>query len=64
MRIEGSDSVQLTDHLVKKFHIHVRPRTVEGEWSGIRVTPNVYTTVEEVDAFTSAIEIIAAKGIT
>jgi selenocysteine lyase/cysteine desulfurase len=64
MRIEGIDSVQLTDYLVKKFHIHVRPRTVEGEWSGIRVTPNVYTTLEEVDAFASAIETIAAKGLS
>jgi selenocysteine lyase/cysteine desulfurase len=64
MRIEGIDAVQLTDYLVKKYRIHVRPRIVEGEWSGIRVTPNVYTTLEEVDTFAMAIEEIAAKGIS
>ncbi len=64
MRIEGIDAVQLTDHLVKKYQIHVRPRVVEGEWAGIRVTPNVYTTLAEVDTFAKAIEDIAAKGIS
>ncbi|MFN8579646.1 MAG: aminotransferase class V-fold PLP-dependent enzyme [Gemmatimonadaceae bacterium] len=64
MRIEGIDSTQLTDYLVRKYRIHVRPRTVEGEWNGIRVTPNVYTTLEEVDAFSRAIEDVAARGLS
>jgi selenocysteine lyase/cysteine desulfurase len=28
----------------------------------VRVTPNVYTTIEEIDTFASAMEEIAAKG--
>ncbi|MBV6522581.1 MAG: Isopenicillin N epimerase [Gemmatimonadaceae bacterium] len=64
MRMEGIDAVRLTDYLMKRYRIHVRPRTVEGEWSGIRVTPNVYTTLEEVDAFATAIEEIAARGMS
>ena len=36
--------------------IHVRPRFVPNEFSSIRVTPNVFTTLGEVDAFSEAIE--------
>ena len=32
------------------------------EFEGVRVTPNVYTTLDEVDTFTGAMEEIAAKG--
>jgi selenocysteine lyase/cysteine desulfurase len=38
----------------------VRPRFVENEWEGIRVTPNVFSTLEEVDTFARAIREIAA----
>ena len=34
----------------------------EIEFEGVRVTPNVYTTLEEVDTFTGAMEEIAVKG--
>lgn len=64
MRIDGIDSTQLTDYLLKRYRIHVRPRVVEGEWNGVRVTPNVYTTLEEVDAFAKAIEEIATRGMS
>ena len=32
------------------------------EFEGVRVTPNVYTTLEELDTFTAAMEQIAVKG--
>jgi selenocysteine lyase/cysteine desulfurase len=38
----------------------VRPRFVPDEWEGIRVTPNVFTTLEEVDTFVRAVREIAA----
>ncbi len=63
MAIEGIGAQQLTDHLMGKYRIHVRPRFVPGEWEGIRVTPNVYTTLQEVDAFGRAIREIATRGI-
>ena len=31
------------------------------EWEGLRVTPNVYTTIDEIDRFAAAMEKIA-KG--
>jgi selenocysteine lyase/cysteine desulfurase len=63
MRIDGIGAQALTDHLMAKHRIHVRPRFVPEEWEGIRVTPNVYTTLEEVDTFARAIRDIAARGI-
>ena len=46
-----------------KHRIHVRARIVPNEFSCIRVTPNVYTTVAEIDAFARAIELLATKGL-
>ena len=56
MSIDGVDADALTDYLLKKHQIHVRPRFVPGEFSCIRVTPNVFTTLAEIDAFSSGIE--------
>jgi selenocysteine lyase/cysteine desulfurase len=61
--IEGIDVAKLVDHLMKKYRIHVRPRWVSNEFSCIRITPNVYTALEEIDAFSEAMETIARKGI-
>jgi selenocysteine lyase/cysteine desulfurase len=61
--IEGIDANALTEHLEKKYRIHVRPRFVAGELDCIRVTPNVFTTLEEVDLFSEAIETISRKGL-
>jgi selenocysteine lyase/cysteine desulfurase len=36
---------------------------VHEEFEGLRVTPNVYTTIEEIDTFASAMEQIASTGI-
>ena len=33
------------------------------EYEGARITPNVYTTLEEIDTFAGAMEEIARKGI-
>ncbi|MEK6567068.1 MAG: aminotransferase class V-fold PLP-dependent enzyme [Bacteroidota bacterium] len=63
MSIDGIEAGKLTDHLLKKYLIHVRPRFVANEFSCIRVTPNVYTTLEEIDTFAKSIETIVHKGI-
>jgi len=62
MGIEGIGAADLTDLLQKRYAIHVRPRFVDGEWEGIRVTPNVFSTLEEVDTFGKAIREVAAAG--
>ena len=59
MQIAGLGAQALTEQLEQQFRIHVRPRFVDGEWEGIRVTPNVFTTLEEIDLFSSAIMQIA-----
>jgi selenocysteine lyase/cysteine desulfurase len=52
--IEGKKPEEIADFLFQKYKIH----TVAIEWeniSGVRVTPNVYTTIEELDALVDAI---------
>jgi isopenicillin-N epimerase len=36
---------------------------VHAEYEGTRITPNVYTTLEEIDTFAQAMEELAAKGV-
>ena len=59
MQIAGLGAQALTEKLENDYRIHVRPRFVEGEWEGIRITPNVFTTLGEIDLFASAIKKIA-----
>ena len=63
MSLEGVEAAALTDFLERKYQIHVRPRYVDGEFTCIRVSPNIFTTLEEVDLFAAAIEDAAMHGI-
>jgi selenocysteine lyase/cysteine desulfurase len=58
----GLDSGRLAAHLYAQHRIIVTP-IKHAEFEGIRVTPNVYTTLEEVDTFADTIERILAKGL-
>ena len=58
--IEGVDVKKLTAYLMKKYRIFV-VAILHDEFNGIRVTPNVYTLLSEVDLFAEAME-KAAKG--
>lgn len=60
--IEGVDSVNLGEHLWNKHKIMVTPIMHE-DFEGIRVTPNVYTTTQELDIFCDAIEKVIEKGL-
>jgi selenocysteine lyase/cysteine desulfurase len=60
--IEGIDAAKLSDFLLD----HRKILTVaikHHDFAGIRVTPNVYTTLDEIDAFTDAMLHAVAKGI-
>ncbi len=59
--IEGSDPVKSTEYLMAKHKIIATP-IVHEEFSGIRITPNIFTTLRELDRFCSAIESIVKKG--
>jgi isopenicillin-N epimerase len=60
--IEGVDSAKLADYLWDKYRIIV-VAIVHEEFQGIRVTPNVYTTLGEVDTFCDAIEKVIKNGL-
>src|SRR5205085_5926894 len=61
-KIDGVDPVQLGGYLMSKHHIFTTP-IVHDEFSGIRITPNVYTTLWELDRFADAVEQVARKGL-
>lgn len=60
--IEGIPAATLTGHLFAKHKILTTPIVIE-QIDGIRVTPNTYTTVAEVDIFAEVMERLAAKGL-
>ena len=49
------DVSKVYDHLWSKYRIIVAP-IKHAEYSGLRVTPNIYTTLGEIDTFSGAIE--------
>ncbi|GIW53385.1 MAG: isopenicillin-N epimerase [Gemmatimonadales bacterium] len=61
--IEGIDPVKLTDYLWEKHRILVTPIT-HPACTGIRVTANVYTTLQEIDRFAEAVEGVIKNGLT
>jgi selenocysteine lyase/cysteine desulfurase len=61
-KIEGVDPVQLGGYLMSKHRIFTTP-IVHDEFSGIRITPNVYTTLWELDRFSNVAADIAKRGL-
>ncbi|HKP85999.1 MAG TPA: aminotransferase class V-fold PLP-dependent enzyme [Blastocatellia bacterium] len=61
--VEGIDPVKLGAHLWERHHIIVTP-IVHDEFRGIRVTPNVYTTLGEIDMFCDAVEKAIRTGLS
>jgi selenocysteine lyase/cysteine desulfurase len=60
--IEGIEPAAMVEHLWKTRRIIVTP-IVHAEYKGLRITPNVYTTLDEVDVFAQAMEDLVRKGI-
>lgn len=61
-KIDGVDPVQLGSYLMSKHKIFTTP-IVHAEFTGIRITPNVYTTLWELDRFCNVVEDVAKKGM-
>ncbi|MBI1344053.1 MAG: aminotransferase class V-fold PLP-dependent enzyme [Terrimonas sp.] len=58
--VEGKKPEELDNFLLSKYRIH----TVAINWEnihGVRITPNVYTTVKELDKLVGAIRVFAAS---
>jgi len=60
--VEGLDPGKLGAYLWDKYRILVTPLG-HVEFTGIRITPNVYTTLGEIDTFCSAVEGALRKGV-
>jgi len=58
--IQGVDPVKLGDYLFDKHRIFTTP-IIHDEFRGLRITPNVYTTLGELDRFCEVMEGIAKK---
>lgn len=61
MSLEGVGAQRLTDELQRRWRIHVRPRFVANEFECIRVTPNVFTKLDEIDLFVEGIRTLATE---
>jgi isopenicillin-N epimerase len=62
VHIEGTDPKAVTKYLFDKHHIFTVP-IVHEEFQGIRITPNLYTTLSELDRFCGVMESIAKNGL-
>src|SRR5437867_9373191 len=62
LAVEGADPVKLAAHLWERRRIIVTP-IVHEEFRGLRVTPNVYTTLAEVDAFADEMERVIGGAV-
>jgi selenocysteine lyase/cysteine desulfurase len=61
-KVEGVDPVQLGGYLMSKHKIFTTP-IVHDEFTGIRITPNVYTTLWELDRFCNVVADVARQGL-
>ncbi|MEX0691890.1 MAG: aminotransferase class V-fold PLP-dependent enzyme [Gemmatimonadales bacterium] len=60
--IDGIEPAALTNHLWTRWRIIVTP-IGHAACPGIRVTPNVYSTLQDIDTFTQAMEGVLANGV-
>jgi isopenicillin-N epimerase len=59
VQVIGVPTAKVVQQLWDKWRIIATP-IVHAEYEGVRVTPNVYTTIEEIDTFGEAMEKISA----
>jgi len=62
VHIEGTDPKAVVKYLFDKHHIFTVP-IIHEEFQGIRITPNLYTTLPELDRFCAVMESIAKNGL-
>jgi selenocysteine lyase/cysteine desulfurase len=62
VQVEGVETGALAKHLWDRNRIIVVP-IKHPEFEGLRVTPSVYTTLEELDRFTEAMEEVIKNGL-
>jgi isopenicillin-N epimerase len=67
--IQGIDSNKLVSHLWDKYRIvitsigHDNPKDPKLSYHGLRVTPNIYTPLDEIDTFVEAMQTVLKNGL-
>jgi selenocysteine lyase/cysteine desulfurase len=61
--VDGLDTSRLGTWLMTDYRI-VNTPILHPEFNGIRITPNVYTTLDEIDTFSDAVTTAIRKGIS
>jgi selenocysteine lyase/cysteine desulfurase len=59
--LEGIDSGKAYEALWSKYRI-ITASIKHAEYQGLRITPNIYTTLQEIDMFGDAVEELLKKG--
>jgi selenocysteine lyase/cysteine desulfurase len=62
LHIDGIEVPKMVAHLWEKHRIIVTP-IVHEEFNGLRITPNVYTTPEEIDVFSDVVLKVLKAGL-
>ena len=62
VHIDGTDPKAVTKYLFDKQKIFTVP-IIHEEFQGLRITPNVYTTLDELDRFVDVMQGIAKNGL-
>jgi isopenicillin-N epimerase len=62
VNIEGVNPSAIGSYLFNNYRIFTTP-IIHEEFQGIRITPNVYTTLAELNRFCNVMETIARKGL-
>jgi selenocysteine lyase/cysteine desulfurase len=62
VQIEGLDQTKIAGYLFSKHRIFTVP-IIHEEFQGLRITPNLYTTLGELDRFCEIMSSIARKGL-
>jgi len=60
--VDGFNASKLAAYLWEKHRIWTVAIDTPGEYQDLRITPNVCTTLEEVDTFTEVMENIIRRG--
>jgi len=62
VQLEGVDSAKIGSYLFSQHRIYTTP-IVHEEFQGLRITPNLYTTLSELNRFCEVMTMIARKGL-
>jgi selenocysteine lyase/cysteine desulfurase len=62
VQIEGTNPSAVGSYLFSTYRIFTTP-IIHEEFQGLRITPNLYTTLGELDRFCAVMETIARKGL-